>query len=227
MLHYKEFCHAASLHRLSALQCGHWRRGHRDTAGHWERPRYHNASQRRSGKGPASSSGETSTTTTDKTFTQADLDRIVKERLADSARRAEAKAAADKRAAEEKALADNSEWKTLADQRAAELETTKAQAAAAAVYAKRLNAMAEAEISTWPDEVRGTDPGAANVEARLDWLEKMRPLAKRLAALPKAPATEAGAGNGATPPAAPPAHGQQGQQGKPAYRFVKSDDVSW
>jgi hypothetical protein len=178
------------------------------------------------GKVPASSSGESSTTTTDKTFTQADLDRIVKERLADSARRAEAKAAADKRAAEEKALADNSEWKTLADQRAAELETTKAQAAAAAVYAKRLNAMADAEISTWPDEVKGTDPGAANVEARLDWLEKMRPLAKRLASLPKAPATEAGAGSG-TPPTTPPAAGQQGQQGKQSFRFVSEKDVSW
>jgi hypothetical protein len=177
------------------------------------------------GKVPASSSGD-DPKTTDKTFTQADLDRIVKERLADSQRRAEQKAAADKRAAEEKALADNAEWKTLADQRAAELETTKAQAAAATAYAKRLNTMADAEIAGWPDEVKGTDPGAANVEARLDWLEKMRPLAKRLAALPKAPTTEAGAGNGA-PPTTPPAAGQQEQAPAQRFRFTNDNDVKW
>jgi hypothetical protein len=177
------------------------------------------------GKVPASSSGD-DPPKTDKTFTQADLDRIVKERLADSQRRADAKSAAEKKAAEEKALADNAEWKTLADQRGAELESTKAQAQAATAYAKRLNALADGEIADWPEEVRGTDPGAANVEARLDWLEKMRPLAKKLASLPKAPATEAGAGNGTPPPAAPAGQGQ-GTQGKPAYRFVNEKDVAW
>jgi hypothetical protein len=177
------------------------------------------------GKVPASSSGD-DPPKTEKTFSQADLDRIVKERLADSQRRAEAKTAAERRAAEEKALADNAEWKTLADQRAAELETTKAQAAAATAYAKRLNAMADGEIADWPDEVRSTDPGAANVEARLDWLEKMRPLAKKLASLPKAPATEAGAGNG-TPPTTPPAGQGQGTQGKASYRFTNEKDVVW
>jgi hypothetical protein len=177
------------------------------------------------GKVPASSSGDDPSTKTDKTFTQADLDRIVKERLADSARRADQKAAADKRAAEEKALADNAEWKTLADQRAAELETTKAQAALVDGYAKRLNALVEDEIALWPDEVKGTDPGPKAVDARLDWLEKMRPLAKKLASLPKAPATEAGAGNG-TPPTTPPAG--QGTQGKAGgYRFVSEKDVAW
>jgi hypothetical protein len=178
------------------------------------------------GKVPASSSGD-DPTKTDKTFTQADLDRIVKERLADSARRAEAKTAEAKKAAEEQALADNAEWKTLADQRAAELETTKAQAAAAAAYAKRLNAMADAEIAAWPDEVKGTDPGGTNVEARLDWLEKMRPLAQRLASLPKAPATEAGAGSG-TLPALTPGEGKAGEGGKgKTYRFTNPNDVSW
>jgi hypothetical protein len=175
------------------------------------------------GKAPASSSGD-DPTKTEKTFSQADLDRIVKERLADSQRRADQKAAADKRAAEEKALADNAEWKTLADQRAAELETTKAQAAAAAAYAKRLNAMADAEIADWPDEVKALDPGKDAIEQRLDWLEKSRPLAKRLASLPKAPATEAGAGSG-TPPTTLPAG--QGTQGKPAYRFTNEKDVAW
>jgi hypothetical protein len=179
------------------------------------------------GKVPASSSGDDSKTT-DKTFTQADLDRIIKERLADSARRADQKAAADKRAAEEKALADNAEWKTLADQRGTELETTKAQAALAESYAKRLNALIDAEIAAWPDEVKSLDPGPKAVDSRLDWLEKSRALAKRLASLPKAPSTEAGAGSG-TPPVTPaPGEGKAGEGGKgKTYRFTNPNDVSW
>jgi hypothetical protein len=173
---------------------------------------------------PASTSGEPSTPT-QKTFTQAELDRKVQERLAEHTRKTEAKAAAERKAAEEKALADNAEWKTLADQRGAELEQTKAQAQAATAYAKRLNAMVDAEIAEWPEEVKGLDPGKDAIEQRLDWLEKSRPLAKRLAALPKAPATEAGAGSG-TPPATPPAGQGQGTQGK-TFRFVSDKDVSW
>lgn len=171
---------------------------------------------------PASTSGDTSKA--DKTYTQADLDRMIKERLAEQTRRNEQKLAADKKAAEEKALADNAEWKTLADQRGAELETVKAQAALTDAYAKRLNALVDSEIASWPEEVKSLDPGPKALDARLDWLEKSRALAKRLAALPTAPATEAGAGNGATPPTTPPATPQgQGQR----FRFTNENDVKW
>jgi hypothetical protein len=177
------------------------------------------------GKVPASSSGD-DPKPTDKTFSQADLDRIVKDRLADSQRRAEQKAAADRKAAEDKALADNAEWKTLADQRGAELEQLKGQAALVEGYAKRLNALVDAEIAAWPDEVKSLDPGAKAVDARLDWLEKSRALAKRLAALPKAPTTEAGAG--ATPPTPTPGEAKAGEGGKgKTYRFTNPNDVSW
>lgn len=176
---------------------------------------------------PASSPSGDSTDTTEKTeklFTQAELDQKVKERLAEEKRRAEKKAADDKRAADEKALADNAQWQTLAEQRAQELATAKAQADLVEGYAKRLNALVEAEIATWPDEVKALDPGAKQVDARLDWLERSRPLAKKLASLPKAPATEAGTGS-TTPPPAPA--GQGGEQGKASYRFTKPGDVSW
>lgn len=161
----------------------------------------------------------------EKAFSQADLDRIVKERLADERRRADQKAAAEKKAADEKALADNAEWKTLAEQRAAELEQTRTQAALVEGYAKRLNVLVDAEIASWPDELRKLDPGPKAVDARLDWLEKSRDLAKRLASLPKAPTTEAGAGNG-TPPT-PPTTTAAGEQARPGYRFTNPNDVAW
>jgi hypothetical protein len=177
------------------------------------------------GKVPASSSGD-DPKPIDRTFTQADLDRIVKDRLADSQRRTEQKAAADRKAAEDKALADNAEWKTLAEQRASELETAKAQAALVEGYAKRLNALVDAEIAAWPDEVKALDPGAKAVDARLDWLEKSRALARRLAALPKAPTTEAGAGNG-TPPTTPGEGKADGDGKGKTYRFTNENDVKW
>lgn len=175
---------------------------------------------------PDSSSGDSDDDKPEKTYSKADLNRIVKERLAEEARKAQTKAAAEKKAAEEKALADNAEWKTLADQRAAELAQTKEQAALVEGYAKRLNALVDAEIAAWPEEVKKLDPGPKAVDARLDWLEKSRDLAKRLAALPKAPTTEAGLGSGAPPPTPP--QGQPGSgDGKGKYRFTNPNDVTW
>lgn len=188
-------------------------------------PGQSNAGAGTAGTAPAPTpSGESSTTDKpEKTFSQADLDRIVKERLADEKRRAEAKAAADKRVADEKALADNAQWQQLAESRAAELETLKVKAAVADAYAQRLNALVDGEIAAWPAEVTALDPGKDALEARLAWLERSRPLAKKLATLPKAADTEAG--KGATPPAA----GQGTQQQQPAtkYRFERDSDVRW
>jgi hypothetical protein len=160
-----------------------------------------------------------------KTFTQADLDRIVKERLADASRRAAASLADAKRLADEKALADSGSWQTLAEQRAAEVETLKQAATTAAAYAKLLNGQASAEIADWPEEVKALDPGEKDVEARMTWLVKSRPLAKRLAALPQAPASDAGKGNaGGTAPTTPK---ESDASGKARYRFLGDKDVSW
>lgn len=190
-------------------------------------PGQSNAGAGTAGTAPAPNpSGDSSSTPEkpEKTFSQADLDRIVKERLADEKRRAEAKAAADKRTADEKALADNAQWQQLAESRAAELETLKGRAAVADAYAQRLNALVDGEIAAWPAEVVALDPGKEALEARLAWLERSRPLAKKLASLPKAADTEAG--KGATAPAAGQGTQQQ-QQAAGTYRFQKAGDVSW
>lgn len=168
------------------------------------------------GESPTTPSGEPS-----KTFTQADLDRIVKERLAEAQGRAEKRSAAERKQAEDEALAKNAEWQKLAEQRGTELATAKAQAEAATRYAAALNTQIDAEIAAWPAEVRSLDPGTEALEARLAWVAKSRALAARLASLPTAPRTEAGSGQRATTkPAEGPATGQR-------YRFQNPGDVSW
>lgn len=161
----------------------------------------------------------------DRTFTQAELDSIVKARLAEEQRRTQSKADADKRKADEEALAKQAEWQKLAEQRGAELEALRARGAAADAYEAKLNGLIESEIAAWPAEVKKLDPGAGNLEARLTWVENARDLAKKLASVPTAPNTEAGAG-------------KQGQQPKPTpestptapggrYRFQQPGDVTW
>jgi len=169
------------------------------------------------GEQPAAPSGETS-----RAFTQAELDRIVKERLAEEQARAEKRAAAERKKAEDDALAKNAEWQKLAEQRAAELDQARVQAESAARYAAALNAQLEAEIADWPDEVKSLDPGAERLDERLTWVAKSRALAAKLKSLPAAPRTEAGR----TPPAAPATTPDQ-----PAttarYKFQQPGDVSW
>lgn len=58
----------------------------------------------------------------DKLFTQADLDRVVKERLEREQAKSKAAQEATQKAAEEKALKEQGEWKSLAEKREAELK---------------------------------------------------------------------------------------------------------
>lgn len=164
------------------------------------------------GETPATPSGEAPK------FTQADIDRIIKERLAAESSRAERREAEARKKAEDEALAKNAEWQKLAETRGAELTTAQAQAAAATRYAERLNALIESEVKDWPDEVKSLDPGADKLDDRLAWIERSRALAARLKALPTAPTTEAGRGQRPTP--TPETGGQ-------SYRFQSPGDVKW
>lgn len=101
-----------------------------------------------------------------------------------------------------------------------ELEPLQSKAEAADRYVTMLNAQVDAEIKDWPKEVKALDPGADNLDARMDWLNKSRALAKALQQAPKAPETDAGKGNGGSPPA-PSTVPQQ------AYRFQNPGDVQW
>lgn len=159
----------------------------------------------------------------DKTFTQADIDRIVQQRVAEEHDRA-------KRKADEEAAAKKGEWEKVATDRKAKIDELTPKAKAADRYAERLGKLVDDETATWPDEVKALDPGTNNLEARLDWLEKSRPLAKKLkdvAEPPKAPATETGSGNSSTSSTTnTPANGNSGTPPK-SYRFQQPGDVAW
>ena len=155
----------------------------------------------------------------EKTFTQADLDRIVGERLAEETRKQEAKATKAAEAARAAALKDQGDYKKVAEQheaRLAELEPYKARVEA---YEQRLSAEIEAEIKDWPAEVKAFDPGAENMQARLDWRDKARPLAAQLAKKPTPPDTDMGRRSERTA-SAQPAH-------PTAFRFQAAGDVKW
>lgn len=161
----------------------------------------------------------------DKTFTQADVDRVVQTRLAQEKEREAKRGEAEKKKHAEETLKKNNEWQALAEQRQTELDALKPHADRATVLVARMNEQIASEIKDWPAEVTALDPGSDNLEARLNWLDKARPLAAKLAVPPKPPSTQAGAGSGTGSTSAPkPA---TGDAPKPTYRFQQPGDVSW
>lgn len=141
--------------------------------------------------------------TNEKTFTQADIDRLMATVRSEEKRKFEqAKKDADAEAARKEAEKQG-EFKVLYDTTLAELTSVKERVKVLENYEARINTNIDNEVKKWPEEVRKLDPGSTNVQARMDWLENSRPLAERLLALSQAPAGEfgqGGAGNGSNPP---------------------------
>lgn len=179
-----------------------------------------------SGEQPTAPSGD-DRKPRERRFTQAEVDDVVKARLAEEQNRAKTRETAAQRKTAEEALAKNQEWQTLAEQRGTELEQTKTRAETADRYAERLNTWVESEIKDWPKEVTALDPGKDRLEDRLTWIEQARPLAQRLASLPTPPSTEAGRRNSGPPANTPPTPPAGGEQPKTTYRFQQAGDVSW
>jgi hypothetical protein len=127
-----------------------------------------------------------------RTFTQADLDRIVTERLAKEKQRGEAAAQKARADAERKAAEEQGEWKKLADQYKAEAETERQRAHAATLAVQRRDIAARLNIpSILADRLVG------------ETVEEMEADAKTLlAGLPKTSVPTANAGNGAKQPGA-------------------------
>lgn len=112
------------------------------------------------------------------TFTQADLDRIVKERIEREQKKAEKAAEKARKEAEEAALAEQQEFQTLAQKRqervlelegqVSELETVKAQAEK---YEKALVSFRDAQFENLPDHIKELLEGR-DVADQLEWLSK-------------------------------------------------------
>ena len=133
------------------------------------------------GTAPEQSSGE------QRTFTQADLDRIVTERLAKEKQRSEALAAKAKADAERKAAEEQGEWKKLAEQYKSEAVAEQAARKAAEIAILRRDVAAKLNVpALLADRLRGETPEDIEADAKL-----------LLAGLPKAGPPPGNAGSGA------------------------------
>lgn len=132
------------------------------------------------GDATGTNSGETA-----RTFSQQELDRIVKERL----ERAEAKRAeAEQRAREEAeaaALAEQERYKELAEKRAAQVEELEAKAERASRYEEVITSLLEAQLKDVPDHI-------LPLLERLDPVEQLDYLSKNRGALAPPPDPEPG-----------------------------------
>lgn len=122
-----------------------------------------------------------------RTFTQADLDRIVTERLAKEKQRSEVAAQRARADAERKAAEEQGEWKKLAEQYRTEAETERQRALEATLARQRLEIAARLNVpGILADRLQGNTPEEMEADAK-----------KLLAGLPKAGLPTANAGAGA------------------------------
>ena len=96
---------------------------------------------------------------------------------------------ASQQQAQEQRLAEQNEWKTLAEQRAAEIAELKPLAGRVKEISEALEATVAARIERLPEDVRGLVPDFGDPRKTLDWLNANESKLIR----PLAPAMDAGA----------------------------------
>lgn len=113
---------------------------------------------------------------TEKTFTQAELEAIVKDRLDRAQRKAAEQADKARQDAEAKALAEQGEFKTLAEQRAARIaeleqatEAGKATGKALERYQAAVQAMIAPQLAGLPDAIQARIKALDPIE-QLEWI---------------------------------------------------------
>lgn len=103
----------------------------------------------------------------EKTFTQAELNAILKDRLDRERNAATEKANAEKKAAEEEQAKQQGEWQKLAEQRAADLEAMKAEIKRRDHDALRSKVAAANKLpAEWASRLLGDDEAALDADAK-------------------------------------------------------------
>lgn len=140
-----------------------------------------NGNQKQTGDG----NQNTGTQNDEKKFSQADIDRVVSERL----QREKEKQEREKQEKQGEFEKLYGEVKPKFEQTVQENETLK----------KRLEALETAGhkqiddlVKDWPKEIKDLDPGKDSLENRQLWVERVKPLAQKLASGGKAPNMETG-----------------------------------
>lgn len=123
-------------------------------------------------------------------------------------------AVTEAQAAKEKQMAEQQQWRELAEERGKSMEGFKAKAAEydklAPIVAKQL----KAEIDAWPEKVKGLFPTSEMpVNEMLEWAERFRPLAQEMMG-DKTPTP----GNGARPKPAGAAGAAKAEEQRAAWQ---------
>jgi hypothetical protein len=122
-----------------------------------------------------------------RTFSQADLDRLIDARMAKERQRAETQTAKAKADAEKKAAEESGQWQKLAEQYKTEAEQARQQAQAASLQVLRRDIAAKLNVpAVLADRLVGSTPEELEADAKT-----------LLASLPKQPLPTANAGAGA------------------------------
>lgn len=114
----------------------------------------------------------------------ANVQNLIKELRAENANHRKAKESAEKEAqdAKERQMAEQQEWKALAEERGKQLDGYKVKAEQYDKLAPILSKQLEAEINEWPEKVRNLFPAdEMSVTDMMEWANRFRPLAQEMA----------------------------------------------
>lgn len=103
---------------------------------------------------------------------------------------------AERKADTEKRLAEQQEWKQIAENRAKELAEAQSKAQQVDAYHAALTGLLKAEIEELPEESRKLIPTKLPIQDQIEYIAQNRALLVK----PKAPATDAGTRGGGNPP---------------------------
>ena len=134
-------------------------------------------------------------------LTQAQVDKLIEDRLNQERRTNAQKAEDEKAAAATKKAKEDGELQTVVTAHEATISDLKPKAELATTLATRMNESIDTEVKEWPEEVTKLDPGKDDVLARIKWLDNSRSLAVRLKTLGAPPNLQfglrgSGGGNG-------------------------------
>ena len=127
-------------------------------------------------------------------MTQADLDRMIAERLERERTKAAKQAESARKALEEKALADQAQWKELAEKRAADLTALQAKAELAERQGAVIEQLYKTRLAGLSAPIRKAVESLPvdDMLARLAWLDANEALFKASSAVPDISATSGG-----------------------------------
>ena len=143
---------------------------------------------------PTGQTGGATVPTETISMTQADLDRMIAERLERERTKAAKQAESARKALEEKALADQAQWKELAEKRAADLTALQAKAELAERQGAVIEQLYKTRLAGLSAPIRKAVESLPvdDMLARLAWLDANEALFKASSAVPDISATSGG-----------------------------------